>query len=53
MSDIQEYIKYIIKQHETLTINTPIHIDINKINYRFEFKPKGRYKIELQKPETM
>ena len=53
MSDIQEYIRYIIKQHETLTINTPINIDINKINNRFEFKLKGRYKIELQKPETM
>ena len=53
MSDIQEYIRYIIKPHETLTINTPIHIDINKINNRSEFKLKGRYKIELQKPETM
>ena len=52
MSDIQEYIKYIIKQHETLTINTPFHIGINKTNYRFEFKLKGRYKKKKKKPET-
>ena len=26
MSDIQDYIEYIIKKHETLSINPPIHI---------------------------
>ena len=30
VSDIQEYIKYIINNHETLTGNPPIHIYINK-----------------------
>ena len=34
VSDIQDYIEYIIKEHETLTTIPPIHIYINKINNR-------------------
>ena len=34
VSDIQDYIEYIIKKHETLTTNPPIHVYINRVNYR-------------------
>ena len=52
VSDIQDYIKYIIKKHKTLTI-PPIHVYINRINNRLMFKIKDGYKLELQTPETM
>ena len=32
VSDIQGYIKYIMKNHEILPTNPPIHIYINRIN---------------------
>ena len=32
VSDIQDYIKYIIKTHEKLTAISPIHVYINRIN---------------------
>ena len=53
VSDIQDYIEYIIKKHETLTTIPPIHANINRINNRFVFKIKDGYKLELQTPETM
>ena len=53
VSDIQNYIEYIIKKHETLTTIPPIHVYINRINNRLVFKIKDRYKLELQTPETM
>ena len=53
MSEIQDYIKYIIKKHETLPTNPPTHIYINRINNRLAFKIKSGYKLELQTPETM
>ena len=34
VSDIQTYIEYIIKKYETLTILSPIHVCINRINKR-------------------
>ena len=34
VSDIQDYIEYIIKKHEKLTSITPIHVYINRINNR-------------------
>ena len=49
VSDIQDYINYIIKKHETLPINPPIHIYINRINHSLIFKIKH----ELQTLETM
>ena len=57
VSDIQDYIEYIIKnikKHETLTKIPPIHIYINRINNRLVQKLKARYKplLELQTPET-
>ena len=34
VSDIQDYIEYIIKDHETLPINPPIHIYINRLLFK-------------------
>ena len=53
VSNINDYIEYIIKKHETLTTIPPIHAYINKINSRLVFKIKDEYKLELQTPETM
>ena len=53
MSDIQDYIEYIIKKHETLTAISPVYGYINRINNRSEFKIKDEYKLELQTSETM
>ena len=53
MSDIQDYIEYIIKKYETLTAISPVYGYINRINNRSEFKIKDEYKLELQTPETM
>ena len=52
MSDIQDYIEYIIKKHETLTRIPPIHVSINGINGSLVFKINDGYKLELQTPET-
>ena len=46
-SDIQYYIEYIIKKHETLTTSPPIHVCINRINNRLVFQIKDGYKLEL------
>ena len=35
VSEIQDYIKYIIKKHETLATIPLIHVYINRINNRF------------------
>ena len=40
VSDIQDYIEYIIKKNETLTTIPPIHVYINIINNRLVFKIK-------------
>ena len=54
MSDIQDYIEYIIKKHKIYhTAIPPIHVYINKSNNRLAFKIKDGYKLELQTPETM
>ena len=47
VADIQDYIVYITQKHETLLTNPPIHIYINRINYRLVFKMKDGYKLEL------
>ena len=52
-SDVQDYIEYILKKHETLTKIPPIHVYINGFNNRLVFKLKDGYKVELQMPETM
>ena len=53
LSNIQDYIGYIIKKHETLTIIPLIHVYINRINNRLVFKIKEGYKLELQTPKTI
>ena len=37
LSEIQEYIEYIIKKHKTLTAIPRIHVYINRINNRLVF----------------
>ena len=39
-SDIQDYLKYIIKKHETVTDNPPIRIYVNQIENRITFRIK-------------
>ena len=51
--DIPDYIKYIIKKYNILTISLVIHGYINWINYRFLFEIKDGCKLELRRPETM
>ena len=41
ISEIQDYIEYIIKQHETIGENAPISIYANTINNRIVFKIKS------------
>ena len=53
VSDIQDYIEYIIKKHEKLTTIAPIHSYVNRINNRLVFQIKDGYKLELQTPETI
>ena len=53
ISEIQDYIEYIIKKHETIGENAPILIYPNTINNRIVFKIKSGYKLELLSKETM
>ena len=51
ISEIQGYIEYIIKKHETIGENAPILIYTNAINDRIVFKIKSGYKLELLSKE--
>ena len=53
ISEIQDYIEYIIKKHEIIGENAPILIYANTINNRIVFKIKSGYKLELLSNETM
>ena len=53
MSNIQDYVEYVTKRHETLIIVPPIHVYINRVNNRLLFKIKVGCKLELQTLETM
>ena len=53
VTDIKDYIEYIIKKHETLITIPPIHVYINRINKRLVFKIIDGYELELQTPETI
>ena len=53
ISEIQDYIEYIIKKQETIGENDPILIYANTINNRIVFKIKSGYKLELLSKETM
>ena len=53
ISEIQDYIEYIIKKHETIGENAQILIYANTINNRIVFKIKTGYKLKLLSEETM
>ena len=53
ISEIQDYIEYIIRKHETIGENAPILIYADTINNRSVFKTKTGYKLELLSKETM
>ena len=53
ISEIQDYIEYIIKKHETIAETAPILIYANTINNRIVIKIKSGYKLELLSKETM
>ena len=53
ISEIQDYIEYIIKKHEIIGENAPILIYANTINNRIVFKIKSGYKLELLSKEAM
>ena len=53
ISEIQDYIEYIIKKHKKIGENAPILIYANTINNRIVFKIKSGYKLELSSKETM
>ena len=53
VSDIQDYIEFVIKKHETLTTIPPIPVYINRIYNTLVFEIKHGYKLELQKLETV
>ena len=53
VSDNLDYIKYIIKKHETSTATPAMHVYINWIDNIIVFKIKDGYTLELQTPETM
>ena len=53
ISEIQDYIEYIIKKHETIGENASILIYANNITNRIIFKIKTGYKLELLSKETM
>ena len=53
ISEIQDYIEYIIKKHETIGENAPKLIYANTINNRIVFKIKSGYKLELLSNETV
>ena len=53
ISEIQDYIEYIIKKHETIGETAPILIYANNITNRIIFKIKTGYKLESLSKETM
>ena len=53
ISEIQDYIEYITKKHETIGAVSPILIYANTINNKIVFKIKTRYKLELLSKKTM
>ena len=53
ISEIQDYIEYIIKKLETIGETVLILIYANTINNKIVFKTKSGYKLELLSKETM
>ena len=53
ISEVQDYIEYMIKKYETIDENAPISIYSKTINNRIVFKIKSGDKLELLLKETM
>ena len=53
VSDLQDYFKYIIKKHDTVTDYSSIMIYVNKKENRMTFKTKTGYYFELSMPVKM
>ena len=53
VSDIQEYFVYISKKNETLSLNPPIQICVNKEENEITFIIKTGCHLELLTPETI
>ena len=53
ISDIQDYVEYILKKHTESVDNPSIRMYINRIENRITFKIKNGYYLELLTPETM
>ena len=53
VSDIQDYLEYILKKHSKSVDDQSIRIYVNKIENRITFKIKNGYYLELLTPETM
>ena len=53
ISDIQDYLKYILKKHGENTDKPSIQIYVNKIENMITFKIKNGYCLELLTKETM
>ena len=51
VSDIQDYIEYIVKRHEEDIVTPSVQIYVNKIENRVLFKIKNVYSLELLTPE--
>ena len=53
ISDIQDYVEYILNKHSESVDNPSIRIYVNRIENRITFKIKSGYYLELLTPETM
>ena len=53
MSDVQDYLKYILKKHEKNTNKSSVQIYVNKIENWIPFKIKDWFSLELLTPETI
>ena len=53
VSDIEDYFKYTIKNHEVVADNPSRRIYVNELENRITFRIKTGYYLELLTPETM
>ena len=53
VSDVQDYLKYILKKHEKNTNKSSVQIYVNKIENWIPFKIKDWFSLELLTPETI
>ena len=53
ISDIQDYLEYILKKHSESVDDPPIEVFVSRNENRITFKIKNGYYLELLTPETM